>query len=158
MSHHSAKFGVYRSCCRIRDVTFSLWRSDQRDMWLTFLFCHIASTDYMIRWTCDLVSDSYSTVCHHFFKRHGFRSGKWRYNVFMFSSYQVRLPKLESLNLIHHFAKFDVRNSFGGGNITFLFCTWPHDQPLTGQNIFSTLRVEMLYFGLFLLYINVHHM
>lgn len=97
-------------------------------------------------------------VCHHFFKRHAFTSCKWRYNVFMFSSYQVRLPKLESLNLIHHFAKFDVCNSCGGGHITFLFCTWPHDQPLTGQNIFSTLRVEMRHFGLFLLYINVHHM
>lgn len=79
-------------------------------------------------------------VCHHFFKRHAFTSCKWRYNLFMFSSYQVRLPKLESLSLIHHFAKFDVRNSCGGGNITFLFCTWHH--VTTWSKEYVTLRME----------------
>lgn len=43
LSHHTSKFGVFRPCGS-KDITFST--------------CHMKSCDYMIKGTCELVSES----------------------------------------------------------------------------------------------------
>lgn len=91
LSHQRAKFDASRSC-GTGDILFLVCHvispNDQRDMWLvkrlswtlshycakfdvyrscggwdvTFLFCRVTSSDYMIKRTCDLVSESPSTL------------------------------------------------------------------------------------------------